>query len=246
MFNSVLDTPFFSDIEISDRAFVESLFTERIYRKYQVVFYQNDPANEMFVVKSGKLKIFREDDQNEIILGHQFPGESIGELEAIHYDNRRLASVAAIENSVLWMIRKPDLEQLMNIYPNLLRKFFYVLAERLTQADTKISSLAFLDARFRVVNLLLDLHTNFGKKVENGILIDWKITQTHFANMIGITRESAARTLQELQKERVISINDKYITILEMSMLQQMSSDNPQSQNLREWHSTYRYDTNIL
>ncbi|MGE7274773.1 Crp/Fnr family transcriptional regulator [Brevibacillus panacihumi] len=246
MFNSVLDTPFFSDIEISDRAFVESFFTERIYRKYQVVFYQNDPANEMYFVKSGVLKIYREDDHNEIVLGHQFPGESIGELEAIHHDNHRLASVAAIENSVLWMIRKPDLEQLMSLYPSLLRKFFFVMAERLRQADSKISYLAFLDARFRVVNLLLDLHTNFGSKAEEGILINWKITQTHFANMIGISRESAARTLQELQKDRIISIKDKYITILNLLALQEMSGQIQQSQNLREWHSTYRYDTNIL
>ncbi|WP_289143049.1 Crp/Fnr family transcriptional regulator [uncultured Brevibacillus sp.] len=242
MIQSIFDTALFKGIDVSDTEYVASLFIERKFQKNQVIFFQNDPGDEMYIIKSGVLKIFREDDSKQIIFGHQFPGETIGELECIHHDNRRLASVAAIENSTAWMIRKAALEELIKTYPDILRKLFYVVSERLAQADRKLEYLAFLDSRIRVVNLLLDLHSNFGVKTNEGYLINWKITQSHFANMIGINRESAARVLQELQKEKVISINQKLIHILNLDVLQQMSGENLRSLHLRQWHSTYKYD----
>jgi CRP/FNR family cyclic AMP-dependent transcriptional regulator len=240
--NSVIDTVFFQDIHIEDEKFVVSKFTERRCRKGQVVFFQGEIGHEMYIVKSGSLKIFREHNAKEIILGHQFQGETIGELEVVHHNNTRLASVAAMEESVLWVINKQNLEELINTYPQLLRKLFYVVSERLDQADRKLDYLAFLDTRLRVVNLLLDLHSNFGLETNEGYLINWKITQQHFAFMIGVNRESAARALQELQTDNIISIDKKLITILDLSTLQKMSSSPYPKEEFRKWHSTYKYD----
>lgn len=138
MYLSVLDTPFFRGmIEDKDRERVESLFVERRYPKGHILFFQGDEGREMFIVKSGTLKIFLQRDAQEIILGHQFPGEMVGELEMFHYDKRRTASVAAIEPSVLWMIRRGDLMELTRQYPEIMRKMIYILSERLIQADRK-------------------------------------------------------------------------------------------------------------
>ncbi len=243
MIRSVLDTAFFQDIEIKDEIFVLSKFRQVRYRKNQIVFNQGDPGHDMYIVKSGALKIYREDDRREIIFGHQFPGETIGELEVIHYDNRRLASVATIEDSVLWAINKSDLEELIKVYPIILRKLFYVVSERLRQADRKLEYLAFLDSRVRVANLLLDLYSNFGKETSEGYVINWKITRQHFANMIGLNRESATRALQELQNQGIIKLSNRYITILNIPVLQKLSGAYHDSTELREWHSTHKYDT---
>lgn len=241
LFQSVLDTSMFDSIEIIDKEFILSKFIERRIPKYHVVFFQDDTANEMYIIKSGLLKIYREDDTKEIVFGHQFPGQMFGELEVIHHDNHRLASVAAIENTVLWMIKKPDLEELISIYPQILRKIFYIVSERLQQADRKLEYLAFLDARVRVANLLLDLHSNFGIETEEGHLINWKITQQHFANMIGIGRESAARTLQDLQDDKIIRLDNKLITIIDLPALQQLAKQKHEPVEKRHWHSTYKY-----
>jgi len=136
MYLSVLETPFFRGmIEEKDRERVESLFAERRYPKGQILFFQGDESHEMYIVKSGILKIYLQRDEHEIILGHQFPGEVIGELEMFHYDNRRTASVAVIEPAELWMIKRSDLMELTRQYPEIMRKVIYVLSERLIQAD---------------------------------------------------------------------------------------------------------------
>jgi CRP/FNR family transcriptional regulator, cyclic AMP receptor protein len=242
LFQTVIDTMLFEGIDIEDEEFVLSKFTKRSIPKHHVIFFQDDPGNEMYIIKSGLLKIYREDDSKEIILGHQFPGQMIGELEVIHHNNHRLASVSAIEPSVLWMINKVDLEILITIYPELLRKIFYVVSERLQQADRKLEYLAFLDARIRLVNLLLDLHSNFGIETERGYLINWKITQQHLANMIGIGRESAARTLQDLQEDKIILLENKLITIIDLPVLQRLAKQKHETDGHRHWHSSYKYN----
>ena len=241
MYTSVLETPFFKDmVEESDRNRVNSLFVERQYPKGSVVFFHGDECNEMFVIKSGTLKIYRQDAEREIVLGHQFAGEVIGELEALHYDNRRIASVATIEKSVLWMIKKSDLEGLVKRYPELLRKAFFIVSERLNQANRKLEYMAFLDTRVRVANLLLDLYSNFGTSTGNG-LIDWKITQQHFANMIGVGRESASRALLDLQHEGIIQIENKLVRILDLESLQGIAGSEYHVSDSRKWHSTNKY-----
>jgi len=242
LYQTVLNTTLFEGIEITDEEFVLTKFSERRIPKHHVIFFQGDIGSEMYIVKSGLLKIYREDDSKEIIFGHQFPGQMIGELEVIHRDNHRLASVKAMENSVLWMINKADLEELIVVYPEILRKLFYVVSERLQQADRKLEYLAFLDTRIRVVNLLLDLNSNFGIETEKGYLINWKITQQHFANMIGIGREPASRTLKDLQDDRIIILEKKFITIIDLSALQKLAKQKHEPDEHRRWHSTFKYD----
>lgn len=173
----------------------------------------------MYIVKSGILQIFLEDNSKVIVLGHQFPGELLGELEVVHYDNHRLASVSAIEESSVWMIHKTELEELFDRYPVLLRRLFYTVSERLRQANIKISYLAFFDTKLRITNLLLDLGTNFGREEKGGILIDWSLTHQQVAQMVGVNRESASRVLQDLQREGVIRIESRRIRILQPHLL---------------------------
>lgn len=247
MYNSVADTPFFKElIDEKDRAYIESKFTIRSYPKGHILYFHGEEGHEMFIIKSGALKIYRHDDNREIIFGHQFPGEAIGELELFHHDNQRTASVATIEPTKLWMIKRHDMEEIVKRYPEILRKVIYILSERLTQADRKLEYLAFLDTRVRVANLLLDLYSNFGIETEESLLINWKITQQHLAHMIGVGRESAARVLQEFQTEGIICLIKRQIHILKLEILQSIAGVQQDSAERRVWHSAHKYDTNSL
>lgn len=243
MFDSILNTSMFADIEIKNPEHVLSKFTERHYGKDHILFWQGEPGTEMYVIKSGSLKIFSHSEGKELILGHQFPGETIGELEVVHAKNLRLASVATLEKSVLWVIRKADLDDLISLYPMILRKLFYVVSERLEQADRKLEYLSFLDTRIRVANLLLDLHTNFGVETEEGYFINWKATHQHLAQMIGVTRESMTVSLRELVVQQVIQIKNRQITILNLSILSKLARDEHREEDTRKWHPSNKYST---
>ncbi|MFC5530790.1 Crp/Fnr family transcriptional regulator [Cohnella yongneupensis] len=242
MYSSVLDTPFFKGlIDVADYEQVKGLFSERHYPKGSIVFQQGDEGREMYVIQSGALKIYRQDQGREIILGHQFPGETIGELEVFHYDSRRLASVAAIEKTSLWMIRKADMDALANKYPDLLRKVLFIVSERLNQANRKIEYLSFLDVRVRVANLLLDLNSNFGADSDQGRHIRFRMSQQHLANTIGAGRESVARVLLELQKDGIIHTVKKDLFLTDLPSLERLAGPDSEPQDERKWHSYHKY-----
>ncbi|MFL0557957.1 MULTISPECIES: helix-turn-helix domain-containing protein [Paenibacillus] len=245
MYTSVLHTPFFEGIDFQDELSVLSRFSSLTLTKNQVLFYQGDLANEMYIVKSGTLQIFRQEDDRIIVLGHQFPGQPIGELEAVHHDKRRLASVSALETTMLWKIEIKALEELIVEQPEILRRILYIVSDRLAQADRKIEYLAFLDSRVRIANLLLDLYANFGKQTDHGYLIDWKTTQQHLANMVGIGRESATRALQELQQDGIIQLRERMITILDLKKLYQLAGGTGPT-DARRWHSYCSYYTSSM
>ncbi|WP_339831809.1 Crp/Fnr family transcriptional regulator [Paenibacillus sp. FSL R7-0272] len=242
MYQSVVDSPFFKDIiKEEERTWIESKFLLRKYPKNQVLYFQNDPGHTMYVIQTGILKIFRQEDHQEIVLGHQFPGEVIGELELFHHDNLRTASVAAFDEVSVWEIRREQMDEIVRIYPDLMRKVIYILSERLIQADRKIEYLAFLDVRVRAANLLLDLVSNFGKKTSNGYLINWKITQQHFGSMIGVGRETASKALNDFKTEKLIHMDHRKVYVIDLEGLQCVANANQDPVEKRVWHSTHKY-----
>lgn len=75
------------------------------------------------------------------------------------------------------MIKIKQLDELIEMYPTILRRMFYVVSNRLFQADHKIEYLDFLYVRIRIANFLLDLYTNFGESLKERGLISWKVAQ---------------------------------------------------------------------
>ncbi|WP_181186005.1 Crp/Fnr family transcriptional regulator [Alkalicoccus urumqiensis] len=240
MYEELIDTPFFQgSLPEKERDRLEGLARKRTYLKGQALYFEGDPGDRMYIVQQGVLKIFREHHGQQIVLGHQFPGQAIGELEMFHYEKRRTAGVAVLEEAVLWSIDRPVMQRLASLYPDLLYKTIYILSERLTQADRKLEYLAFLDVKVRAANLLLDLAANKGRAVKKGVQIDWKITQQHAADMIGASRESMARCLQDMQKEAMIQLQGRTILITDMPALEQMTA--AASTLPRDWHLTDAY-----
>ncbi|QKS72681.1 Crp/Fnr family transcriptional regulator [Paenalkalicoccus suaedae] len=241
MYQSVIDTTFFhSIIHRNDRELVEQAFIERCYEREHTIYHEGDDGESMFIVKSGSVKILRESDSQEIILGHQLPGETFGELEIFHYDKKRTASVRTLEDTVVWSTTRERLQPILEKYPKLYNRIIYVLSERLVQANRKIDYLAFLNARVRVANLLMDMYYNF-KGTKKGIpFINRKITHQYVADMIGISRESASRVLTELQQKKIIDVRQKLIYIDNYAQLKQMArSSKHEEDEARIWHRSY-------
>jgi len=238
----VHEIPLFRNIfPIIDIDLVCSLFIERTYPKGQILFFQGDEANELYIVKSGVLKIYQEDDVKEVILGHQFSGEPVGEIEVIYDEMPRLASVATLEKTTLWIIKKDEFSLLLNRYPELLRRILYITCERLNQANQKIYYLTFLDTRLQLANLLLDLYENFGQENCDGKVINWKVTQDHIAKMLGLNRESVTRTLRDFKKEGLISTRKRYLYLDNINEIKRIVHQSKSKIDNRTWHSKHNY-----
>lgn len=203
------NVPLFASLEddelqpIADMAITRSLPTN------SVVVHEGDQTDSMYIILSGKVKIYLNDeDGKEITLGISGPGDYFGEM--VLDGGRRSASVMTIEASKFSIIQRNDLEKYLLQKPNVALAIIRQLIGRIRALSDNVRSLALLDVYGRLRKLLLDLAVEEnGKKV-----IKDKITQQDLANRVGASREMVSKILKELTIGGYIQIDKKIITIL--------------------------------
>ena len=86
----------FQGLSPEELAALESSSTSRSFPKNTVVIHENDPADSLFVIESGKVKVYCSDKNGkEFIMNTQGPGDYFGEL-ALLDDSARSASVRTV------------------------------------------------------------------------------------------------------------------------------------------------------
>ena len=112
----------FQGLSPEELAALESSSTSRSFPKNTVVIHENDPADSLFVIESGKVKVYCSDKNGkEFIMNTQGSGDYFGEL-ALLDDSARSASVRTVEKSTFCIIYKEDFNRVLDEHPGIGRK----------------------------------------------------------------------------------------------------------------------------
>lgn len=241
MLATILDAALFEGLSEEDSEFVVTCAVEHRYARGQTLFHSGDAAQGMYVIRSGSVRIYLENEDNALTLGHQFEGECIGELEVLHFGSHRLASVAAMEATICYEISKDNMERIVARCPVIMRRIFYVVSERLAQADRKLSYLAFMDVSLKVANVILELDRNLGICDGGRRVVKRPFTHQQLADLIGVSRESATRALQDLADAQLITWENKRIVLLDVAQLRCVAKAQVALDSTALWHNRGRY-----
>lgn len=237
MINKISEIAIFADIPEIDAPHIISKLRERQFKKNHVLMFENDLSEDVYIIRSGMVKVYRIHEGKEIVLSISMPGDILGEVEALSNDNHRISSIEALENVSVWQMTKQDFLQTVDQYPSVLRKAYMILVERTRMLNRLIRYLTFYDVRTKAANLLVDLYYNFGKPDGDNYKIDLKINQSLLANMLGVTRESISKTLGDFQNEGLIDIREKYFYLLDKSQLEAICCETEEVPALRKWYN---------
>jgi CRP/FNR family transcriptional regulator len=238
MINNLSQIVLFSDIPDDDLLQIRPLLKERHFKKNHILMFEKDESDDVYLIRSGMLKVYLLHEEKEIVVSIAQPGEILGEIEALYDDCQRISSVEAIENVSAWQLSKKDLLKIMDRHPSVLKKAYMILVERTRILNRLVRYLTFFDVRTKVANLIVDFYVNFGKQSDNGYKIDLKINQSLLAKMLGVTRESISKTLNDFQDEKLIDIREKYFYILDMKKLESICDELEEIQTLRKWYKS--------
>jgi CRP/FNR family cyclic AMP-dependent transcriptional regulator len=98
--------------------------------------------------------------------------------------------------------------------------------ERLRKANEQIQDLTFLNARERILKILLRLSKEHGTLLPSGEMrINLKLTHQQIADLVGAARETASKILQELQEEGLIIVDQKKIILKDPVILEKKVID---------------------
>lgn len=193
------------------------------YRQNQVLFVEGEPCNALYFVLSGRVKVYRDSyDGRELVVNVVGKGEILAPVPFCD-GGAYPANGQVLEDAELAFILAPDFRVLARAYPDILFELLAVLGRRLRRAQAEIYSLSLRNVTARLAFRLLEMAERYGEPVEDGIEIDLKLSRQELGSLIGSSRESTTRSLQQFQKEEVIRIDGSRITILKPAMLRSWS-----------------------
>jgi CRP-like cAMP-binding protein len=181
--------PIFSDCPEAGLVGLAGACRIRQIPKGSVVFFQSDPSEAVYIVRSGLITILlASPDGREFIINETHPGEIFGELSLITGQTRSSSAVAR-EKSELLVIPSSAFLFLLENQATVVRRLLEMIALRLYASTTRESALAFLDAPGRLVRILLQLDE---QNVEKGYMTT---SQEELAQRTGLARQTVAKIL---------------------------------------------------
>src|SRR6266480_2645648 len=198
----IRNVPLFSLLRDTQLVLLTQVLLRKPYPKNSTVVAAGDPADALYIVISGRLKVMMSDKEGrEIILAILRQGEVFGEMGLINKAPRS-ATVVALESSELLTITRTDFTKCLQKNFDLTMNVIRGLVKRLREADKKIGSLALMDVYGRVARLLLEMaETVDGQKV-----VTRKLAKQDIAKMIGASREMVSRVMKELESGGYIEV----------------------------------------
>ena len=175
------------------------------YRKNQIVFSQGDPADAVFYVQKGKLKITVVSERGkEAVASLLGPDEFFGEA-CMAGQVLRLVTVSAMTDAVVVRIEKPEMIRLVQEQPAFSEMFMTHILKRTIRVEADLIDQLFNSSERRLARLLL-LLANYGSEGKPEPIIA-KISQETLAEMIGTTRSRDSFFMNRFRKLGFISYN---------------------------------------
>jgi CRP/FNR family transcriptional regulator len=211
--------PYFRDLgaQVVERI-QASLFEVRL-EKGQILFTEGEPAQAMYMVRSGQVKIFMlSPDGREQVLRIAGAGDCFNEVP-IFDEGPNPANAQAVEAATLWGIRRTDMRCLVEEHPAIAIGFLKAFAGKLRFFTRKVEDLSFRSVTSRVAKLLLEMAEDDGK---GGLRLTQQFTQQEMAAVVGTAREMIGRAFKALEKEGAIRLDRHRVVIVSRAALARM------------------------
>ncbi len=213
--------PAFSTLEPSDLERIAGVAVPRSFEPGQVVFREGDSSDTCYVVREGRARAIRtHGDGRTITLATFGPGDIFGEL-AMFEDERRSATVEAIEQISVVGVLGPDMRRLMKEHSEISARLVIALGRRLRETNERLSRQSFQTVQSRVAAVLSEIVAAEIAAGKNSADVLVTATQADLAQLAGSSRESASRFLAVLERAGVISQGRGRLTVHNPAALEQ-------------------------
>jgi CRP-like cAMP-binding protein len=175
------------------------------YRKNQIVFSQGDPADAVFYVQKGKVRVSVVSDRGkEAVVSILGPDNFFGE-GCISGQALRIATVNAMAETIVVRIGKEEMVRLLHEEPLFSEMFMTHLLTRTMRIEADLIDQLFNSSERRLARLLLIL-ANYGNEGKPEPILA-KISQETLAEMIGTTRSRVSFFMNRFRKLGFIAYN---------------------------------------
>jgi len=211
----------FQDLTPRERQDLHGLFRERRLERDEIIFLEGEPAEYVYLVYQGKVKIVKQAPAGrEMILEVFAPGDVFGGAALLFHHHP--ATAVALEPGALLCLPRVNYLAFLRRSPPAAFQIIDLLRRRLDEAHQAIRGLTAERVETRVARVLFKLADKTGVSDNAGTRLGLQLTRQDIADMVGCTLETAIRILSRWQKEGLVKTHDGVITILNRQELHRL------------------------
>jgi CRP/FNR family transcriptional regulator, cyclic AMP receptor protein len=204
--------PMLDVLEAEEARGVLAAARRRSYRRGEVVFHRDDPADTMHLVRSGCLAVRVTTPLGDVatlqLLG---PGQSFGELALLRPGHVRTATVEALGPVETYALSQRDLDQLRAAHPEIGDHLLQLMADRVADLTDRLVEALYTPAPQRVRRMLDSLAERYGEPSGDAVI---PLTQDDLAGLAGTSRLTVNRVLQEMRRRGLVEVSRGRIRIV--------------------------------
>ncbi|WP_238546125.1 Crp/Fnr family transcriptional regulator [Tumebacillus flagellatus] len=218
--------PLFRGLDELELDKISQLLIRRHFAEKTGLFWQGELLTTVYFIVSGKVKIYRNDEsgREQVVTvlqeGDMFP--HVGFFSTGLYP----AHAVMIEEGEMLTLSTERFRQLIESTPTLCLKLLAVIEQKYMELQARLAEMVMHDTRGRLVLMLIRLSRLHGEPAEGAqgtrTRLNIPITNQELANMIGTSRETVNRTLNQLKRDGVVETALDLHLILDVEKLEQL------------------------
>jgi CRP/FNR family transcriptional regulator len=182
------------------------------------IYLQGDPPSALYLLQSGRVKLYRQSTDKCQILALPAPGDCLG-AESLSTRSPSPYSATTLTPVTALSLAPDVLQSLLDEHPDFQEVFLRLITNRLKQFVTLVHDLAFRDVTSRLAMVLIARAEVEGQPHAEGIIFDRLLSQQEFADMVGTAREVVYRTFKRFEADNLVRLTRHTILIRDLDSL---------------------------
>jgi CRP-like cAMP-binding protein len=196
---------------------------ERSFEQKDTIYKPSQRAKAIYEVESGRVKVVIQRDRKEIIKKIAHPGDVIG-LCALGKRRTYCEQAICLCDSKVKEIPLESISEAIKEDSKMSFRLNQLLIDEIYMMDGRIRSMAFDNARQRVIQCLLNIIEKEGERIGYEYLIRHALTHQEMASLTATSRQTVTSVLNELKDQEIIKFNRQRILINDLSALENYES----------------------
>jgi len=221
--NALARVPFFASLDHERLLRVDGRAMMRGMEAGQAIFLAGHPAERLYVVASGAVKLTgRTPDANEVLLDVLGPGSFLGTVPALGGETYAEDAWALTAGCVL-AFSSAQFDAVLDEHPQVARSALAAVGQRLRTAQGRIERTAAASAPVRIASTLLMLADRLGIDQGERIVIDVPLAREDLASMSGCASETVSRSLATWSREGIIETGRRWVALRRPDVLAELA-----------------------
>ena len=188
-------------------------FYFRSYKKNQCLFMQGDPRDKLFFLLDGYVMFERASEEGSMLYLDFIKKNQMFPTGGMFHDEFYHDTAIALTDVHLYFVQTHILEEILKTNPKQLLYIITKLSDILDLHQKRVQRILIPHAQERVLHSIQFLMEDLGVKDNNEVVIPCPLTAAHISKLSGTTRETVSLLINQLKREKIISVKSKKMRI---------------------------------